>query len=170
MFAFTNHFVFYLLSLCCITNSDNDSSRRHPYYDWHRIKTSFTIFWATFCHCGLIGLKSPESDTKVLQALCLPSGTSKWFRKIFIRYKRTGYNINVIRQTACLMANQITVNNFAVLFNYTLACRASDLMKVPAYKLSTKLVGARFSVFGRAHRGSTVGYLLLQRFSKSLAV
>ena len=33
-----------------------------------------------------------------------------------------------------------------------------------------KIVGARCSVFGRANRRSAVGFLLLQRFSKCLAV
>ena len=42
---------------------------------------------------------------------------SDHFRKIIIRYKRIGYNMNVIRQTACLEVNPITVNNFADLFN-----------------------------------------------------
>ena len=44
---------------------------------------------------------------------------SDQFRKIIIRYKRIGYNINVKRQTACLVVNPITVNNFADLFNCT---------------------------------------------------
>ena len=73
-------------------------------------------------------------------------------------------------QTACLVVNPITVNNIAALFYYTPASRASDLMKAPAWNLSMKLVGARCSVFGRAHRGSTVGFLLLQRFSVGHAV
>ena len=38
---------------------------------------------------------------------------SDQFRKKFIRYKRIGYNMNVMRQTACLVVNPITVNNFA---------------------------------------------------------
>ena len=41
------------------------------------------------------------------------------FRKIIIRYKRIGYNMNVMRQTACLVVNPITVYNFADLFNCT---------------------------------------------------
>ena len=39
-----------------------------------------------------------------------------------------------------------------------------------ASKLSINLVRARCYVFGRAHRGSTVVFLLLQRFSVGLAV
>ena len=42
---------------------------------------------------------------------------SDHFRKIIIGYKRIGYNMNVMRQTACLVVNPITVNNFADLFN-----------------------------------------------------
>ena len=41
---------------------------------------------------------------------------SDQFRKIIIRYKRIGYNMNVMRPTACLVVNPITVNNFADLF------------------------------------------------------
>ena len=46
------------------------------------------------------------------------------FKKIIIRYKRIAYNINVMRQTACLVVNPITVNIFVALFNCTLAGRA----------------------------------------------
>ena len=34
-------------------------------------------------------------------------------------YKKIGYNINVLQQTACLVVNPITVGNFAFLFNCT---------------------------------------------------
>ena len=35
------------------------------------------------------------------------------FKKIIFRYKKIGYNIDVLRQTACLVVNPIKVNNFA---------------------------------------------------------
>ena len=57
---------------------------------------------------------------------------STQFRKIILRYKKIGYNINVIRKTACMVVNPITVNNFASLFNCTPAGWASDSMMVPA--------------------------------------
>ena len=38
------------------------------------------------------------------------------FKKIIVRYKKIGYNIDVLRQTACLVVNQIKVNSFAYLF------------------------------------------------------
>ena len=44
---------------------------------------------------------------------------SDQFRKIIVRYKRIGYNINIMRQSACLVFNPITVNNFASLGRQT---------------------------------------------------
>ena len=52
---------------------------------------------------------------------------SDQFRKLIVRYKRIGYIINIMRQSACLVFNPITVNNFASLLNCTPVCRASDL-------------------------------------------
>ena len=58
-------------------------------------------------------------------------GRADQFRKIIVRYKRIGYNINIMRQSACLVFNPITVNNFASLFNCTPVDRASDSMMAP---------------------------------------
>ena len=56
---------------------------------------------------------------------------SDQFRKIIVRYKRIRYNINITRQSACLVFNTITVNNFASLFNCTPLGQASDSMMAP---------------------------------------
>ena len=53
------------------------------------------------------------------------------FRKIIVRYKCIGYNINIMRQSACLVFNPIMVNDFASLFNCTPVGRASDSMMAP---------------------------------------
>ena len=53
------------------------------------------------------------------------------FRKVIIRYKRNCYNINVRRQSACLVINQIMVDSFALLLNCTLVGRASDPVTGP---------------------------------------
>ena len=58
-------------------------------------------------------------------------GFSDQFRKIIVRYKRIGYNINIMRQSACLVFNPITVNNFASFFICTPVGRASDSMMAP---------------------------------------
>ena len=56
---------------------------------------------------------------------------SAQFIKIISHYKKIGYNINVLQQTACLVVNPITVGNFAFLFNCTPVGRTSDSMIVP---------------------------------------
>ena len=38
------------------------------------------------------------------------------FKKMIVHYKMIGYNIDVLRQTACLVVNPIKVDNFANLF------------------------------------------------------
>ena len=52
-------------------------------------------------------------------------------RKIITRYRRIGYNLNVMRQSACLVFNPITVDNYAAFFNCTPVGRASDSMMAP---------------------------------------
>ena len=47
------------------------------------------------------------------------------FKKIIVRYRNIGYDINVLRQTACLVVNQIKVNSVAYLFNCMTVGRAS---------------------------------------------
>ena len=47
-------------------------------------------------------------------------------KKIIVRYKKIGYYIDVLRQTARLVVNQIKVNSFAYLSNCTTVGRASD--------------------------------------------
>ena len=40
---------------------------------------------------------------------------SDQFRKIIVRYKRIGYNLNVMRQSECLVINPITIDGYAAL-------------------------------------------------------
>ena len=47
---------------------------------------------------------------------------SAQFIKVISHYKKIGYNVNVLQQTACLVVNPITVGNFAFLFNWTPMC------------------------------------------------
>ena len=53
------------------------------------------------------------------------------FRKIIACYRRIGYNLNVMRQSACLVFNPIMVDNYAAFFNCTPVGRASDSMMGP---------------------------------------
>ena len=57
---------------------------------------------------------------------------SDQFQNIMIRHKRIGYDLNVMRKSACLVINPIMVDKFATLFNCTPVDRASDSMMAPA--------------------------------------
>ena len=48
------------------------------------------------------------------------------FKKIIVRYKKIGYNKDVLRQTACLVVNSVEVNNFVYLCDCKTVGRASD--------------------------------------------
>ena len=61
---------------------------------------------------------------------------SDQFKKIIMLYKRIGYNLNVMQQSACLVINPITVDGYAALFNCTPVDRASDSMMTPTKSYS----------------------------------
>ena len=44
---------------------------------------------------------------------------SDQFKKIINCYKRVGYKMDIMRQSACLVVNTITVYSYCFLFNYT---------------------------------------------------
>ena len=56
---------------------------------------------------------------------------SSQFRKNITLYRRIDYNLNVMRQPACLVFNPVMVDNYAAFFNCTSVGRASDSMLAP---------------------------------------
>ena len=88
---------------------------------------------------------------------------SDQFRKIIMRYKRIGYNLNEMWQSACLVINPFTVDGYAALFNCTPVDRLHD---GPDLKLFI-LVGwdRSFRLLLGPPGGSTDYLLLLQIFS-----
>ena len=50
------------------------------------------------------------------------------FKKIVKRYIRVGYNLDIMRQSACLVLNPTMVYSYGVLFNCTTVGQASDSM------------------------------------------
>ena len=60
---------------------------------------------------------------------------SAQFIKIISHYKKIGYTIYVLQQTACLVVNPTTVGNFPFLFNCSPVGRNSDCMMVPTFPL-----------------------------------
>ena len=80
------------------------------------------------------GLSEPKFYGDLVHKLKTIVGSNNFSAQFIIRishYKKIVYNINVLQQTACLVANQIRVGNFAFLFNCTLVGRTSDSMTVP---------------------------------------
>ena len=59
----------------------------------------------------------------------------KLFIKIFSHYKKIGYKINVLQQTACLVVNRIMACNFAFLCNCMQMGQTSDSVTVPTLRL-----------------------------------
>ena len=114
-------------------------------YRYHKLRKTFSKFYRR--HYELVSKFNVGLKTLLHQGLSEPEfygdlvykfkkivgrvDFSDQFRKIIVRYKRIGYNINIMRQTACLVFNPITVNNFASLFNCTPVGRASDSMMAP---------------------------------------
>ena len=68
------------------------------------------------------GLSEPDFYSDLVYKLKKMVGSNKFsaqFIKIISNYKNNGYSINVLQQTACLVVNPVTVDNFAFLFNCT---------------------------------------------------
>ena len=110
-------------------------------YRYHKLRKAFSKFYrrhldlvSKYNNVGLItfllqGLSEPEFHgdlvykfRKIISKYDFPYH----FKKIIVYYKKIGYNIDVLRQTACLVVNSIKVINFAYLFDCTTVGRSSD--------------------------------------------
>ena len=121
----------------------------HQGYRYHKLRKTFSKFYRR--HYKLIskfkvGLKSllqqGLSETEFygdlvnkLKEIVSNADFSDQFKKVNMRYKRIGYHINVMQQSACLVINPITVDSFASLFNCTPVGRATDSMMGPTESL-----------------------------------
>ena len=109
-------------------------------YRYHKLCKAFSKFY--WRHFDLVSKYNDGLKTLPLQCLSEPEfyGVLVYkFRKIIgkydfsyhskktsVRYKKIGYNTDVLRQTACLVVNPTKLNNFAYLFDCTTVGRASD--------------------------------------------
>ena len=114
-------------------------------YRYHKLRKTFSKFYRRYY--DLISKFQVELKSLLRQGLSEPDfygdlvyklkkivgsyNFSAQFIKIISHYKKIGYNINVLQQTACLVVNPITVGNFAFLFICTPVGRTSDSMMVP---------------------------------------
>ena len=146
-----NVYIFQIIRFARLSSHVTDFSARneiltskllHQGYRYHKIRKAFSKFYRR--HYKLVskfkvglksllqqGLSEPEFYGLLVYKLgkfVSRADFSCQFRKVIMRYKRIAYNIDVMRQSACLVINQETVDSFVSLFNSTPACRASYAM------------------------------------------
>ena len=111
-------------------------------YRYFKLRKAFSKFYRR--HSALLKNYSVSLKTLLQQGISEPefygdlvyrfrkivgkSNFSEQFRKLINRYKRIGYSLDIMRQTACLVVNPIIVDGYASPFNCTTAVRASDSM------------------------------------------
>ena len=102
-------------------------------YRYHKLRKTFSKFYRrhyeliTEYNVGLKtllseGLSEPEIYGDLVYKFKKLKGINDFsfqFRKIITRYRRIGYNLNVMRQSACLVFDPIMVDNYAAFFNCT---------------------------------------------------
>ena len=102
-------------------------------YRYHNIRKAFPKFYRR--HFDMVSKYNVGLKTLLLQGLSEPefygdlvykfrkiigkNDFSYHFKKMIVRYKKIGDNIDVLRQAACLVVNPIKVDSFAYLFNCT---------------------------------------------------
>ena len=86
--------------------------RRH-----HELASKFNVGLKSVLHQGLSEQELYGDLVYQFKKIMGKTDFSDQFRKIIIRHKRIWYNLNVMRQSECLLINPITVDNFAAIFN-----------------------------------------------------
>ena len=111
-------------------------------YRYHKIRKAFSKFYhrhSEFIVRYNIGLKTllPQRMSETIfygdlvykfKRLVGKPDLSDQFEKIAKRYIKVGYNLDAMRQSACLFLNPITVYSYDFLFNCTTVGQASDSM------------------------------------------
>ena len=111
-------------------------------YRYHKIRKAFSKFYHR--HSQLIVKYNIGLKTLLQQGISEPifygdlvykfkrivgkPNFSDQFKRIVKRYIRVGYNLDIMRQSACLVLNPITVYSYGFLFNCTTVGQASDSM------------------------------------------
>ena len=116
-------------------------------YRYHKLRKAFSKFYRrqfvlifkfnvglkSLLHQGLSEQEFYGDLVYKFKTIMSRTDFSNQFRKIIIRHKRIGYYLNVMQQSACLVINPLTIDNFTALFNCTSVDRASDSMMAPTF-------------------------------------
>ena len=111
-------------------------------YRYHKLCKAFSKFYRR--HFELIEKYHVSLKKLMQQRICNPEfyedlvykfkkiignqNSSNLFKRIVNRFKRAGYTLNIMRQTACPVFNPIMVEGYAALFSCTAVFQASDSM------------------------------------------
>ena len=112
-------------------------------YRYHKLRKAFSKFYCSYCrHFELIEKYHVSPKKLMQQGICNPEfygdlvykfkkiivnpNFSNLFKRIVNRFKRAGYSLDIMRQTACLVFNPIMVEGYAALFSCTAVAQASD--------------------------------------------
>ena len=110
--------------------------------DFNKIRKAFSKFYHRHSELivkYIIGLKTPlQQDISVAifygdliykfkRIIGIPNFSDQ-FKNIIKRYIQVGYNLDVMRQSSCLVLNPITVSSYGFLFNCTTVGQALDSM------------------------------------------
>ena len=111
-------------------------------YRYHKIRKVFSKFYLR--HSELIVKYHIGLKTLLQQGISEPifygnlvykfkrivgkSNFSDQLKKIVKRYIWAGYNLDIVRQSACLVLNPITIYSYGFLFNCPMVGQASDSM------------------------------------------
>ena len=147
---------------------------------YHKLRKTFSKFYRR--HFELIskfnvGLKTllreclsePEFNGDLVykfKKLIRRNDFSFQFRKIITRHRRIGYNLNVMRQSACLVFNPVMVDKYAAFFNCMPVGQGVRLYDGPDTKVVI-LVGWGRSFLSVAWSTGSTGVFLLLRVSVS---
>ena len=136
--------IFHLRRMCCLSCRNKALTAKLLTQGYRNFKLckAFSKFYRR--HSALVEKYSVSLKTLLHQCISEPefygdlvyrfrkivgkSNFSEQFGKLINRYKRIGYSLDIVRQTACLVVNPIIVDGFASLFICTRAVRASDSM------------------------------------------
>ena len=111
-------------------------------YRYHKLRKAFSKFYRR--HFELIEKYHVSLKKLMQQGICNPEfygdlvykfkkiignpNFSNLLKRIVNRFKRAGYSLDIMRQTACLVFNPIMVEDYAALFSCTAVVQASDSM------------------------------------------
>ena len=146
-------YIFQLIRFARVCSYDDDFNNRQLFlsakllkqgYRYHKIRKAFSKFYHR--HPELIVKYNIGLKTLLQQGISKPifygdlvyninpnellenPNFSDQFKKIVKRYIRVGYNLDIMRQSACLVLSPITVYSYVFLFNCMTVGQASDSM------------------------------------------